>query len=1398
MVKKEFYELTNPQKNIYLREEYYPNTSINNISFTYYFEKDLNPEICVKAINKIIESNDALRIRIKKDGNNVFQYISQYCYEEIPIFNCVNKTLIEKKQEMEIDAKKIFKFEDNKLYKFAIYKLEKNHTAIYVKLHHIIADAWVTKILLNQFMEYYNLFHNNETYIDIEQPSYINYINAEKQYFSSEKFNKDKAFWDSYLNSFTEAIPFKEIANKKTSSSNRYTNELDCSDKINEFCKINNITPYAFFIAVYSIYLYKAQSKTDFTIGTPLLNRKNYTDKHTVGMFVSTIPLNIHINKNETFIEFTKRIAIDLISILRHQSYPYQNMLEYTRKEKQINTNLFDTILSFQNMRPDENILECKFKHFWNFSANQQTSFEMHITDYNGEGRYFLNLDYNELFCNDNEIKLVFERLKNIINNVLKENLPIKNISFISTEENNKINNIFNHFTNYSPSKTLIDLFEETVKKHPNKIALKFKNEILTYAELSQKVNGFANTLLNNNIKNNIPVSILLERSSQMVIAMLATLKVGAYYITIDPFWPLDRINYIISNSDSSILITHGKYINQHLDMKCINADEIDYSNLSNNINNIPHSLSDYAYVIYTSGSTGKPKGTMMTNKNVVNLLHSTHINFNQTPNDIWTLFHTYTFDFSAWEIYGCLLYGGQLVVVPKETTINPKEFLNLLVKEKVSILNQTPAYFYKVIEEEKLLNLNLDNIRYVILGGEAVYAEPLKYFKEKYPNIIIYNGYGPTETTIFAIMGEITKNDINDNNIYIGYPLENYKIRILNQDLLPLGIGCEGEICISGNGVCSGYFNNPEMTKEKFITIDGETVYRSGDLGYWNYDGRIKYIGRNDNQVKIRGFRIELEEIEKELLACKYVTKAVVMPIENNNYTKSLVGFIETSKENYVDTVLQAIRRNLTSYMIPKLYQVKEMPLNNNGKIDRKKLLSQIDFRNKEIIKPTNNLEKELFDTITKIKNISNISITDDFFEDLNFDSLDIMQMSTLLSKYNVSIQSINNNSSIQKLAQSINNKNDKSTINVFHEVEIQNHTFSYDLNNVLLTGSTGFLGAHILRDLIKNPNTKKVFCLIRNKNGVLAENRFKKFIKDYFTYEDMANLDKITIINGDFEKENFGISDEEYSNLTKKISTVIHCGAYVKHYGKYNKFHMTNVIGTENVINFVHKSNAKLAHISTISVGGYCDINDIKYLDENSINIGQTFNNHVYMITKYEAECKVLDAINSGFIKAKIFRLGNIMPRITDGKFQTNKLDNGFLSRIKTILSIKSITKDYLNLTIDLSPVDLCSQAIVTLLKNNTNNTIYHILNNNLLSVKDLVSNFNIETISTEEAIKRIKQLDDPHSAHLLNDLLYSNLIETKTIEEISCNELLNLGFCWNKIDTDYLDKIFKIVKE
>lgn len=181
-------------------------------------------------------------------------------------------------------------------------------------------------------------------------------------------------------------------------------------------------------------------------------------------------------------------------------------------------------------------------------------------------------------------------------------------------------------------------------------------------------------------------------------------------------------------------------------------------------------------------------------------------------------------------------------------------------------------------------------------------------------------------------------------------------------------------------------------------------------------------------------------------------------MPIENNNYTKSLVGFIETSKENYVDTVLQAIRRNLTSYMIPKLYQVKEMPLNNNGKIDRKKLLSQIDLRNKEIIKPTNNLEKELFDTITKIKNISNISITDDFFEDLNFDSLDIMQMSTLLSKYNVSIQSINNNSSIQKLAQSINNKNDKSTINVFHEVEIQNHTFSYDLNNVLLTGSTGF----------------------------------------------------------------------------------------------------------------------------------------------------------------------------------------------------------------------------------------------------------------------------------------------------------------------------------------------------
>ena len=1406
MLKKQF-ELSETQKNIYLRELSYPNTPINVVSFTSIIDKEVNIEFCQKALNKIVEYNDILRSRIVKNQNGIFQEIQDYVFENFPVIDCLNQTKEDVIKKIEHDTSIPFDpFENNKLYKFTIYKFSNNYIIINYKLHHIISDGWSNKVIFKQFNTYYYFISHNLD-ISIFPPSYLDYIETENKYLSSKTFDMDKQYWENYIRNIPEMLSFKENILKKGSKTLGYSQELtlEFSNEINNYCKKNNITPYVFFIALHAIYLSKVSGREDFIVGTPLLNRKNKNEKDTIGMFVSTVPLRFRISEDTTITDLFKSIHNDSFSALRHQRYPYSKILKYAKENEGYEGNLFDTIISFQNVNHDPDYLDYEPNNSWNLPYNQQSSFEFHITDHNNSGKYRLSFEFAEGIVSKKEAKLVYNRFIEIINNILsnKFNL-VKDIPYIPKEELNIIFNIFNGEYLYKPTKTLIELFEEQADKTPDNIALKYKDETLTYGELKQKVYNFAVYLKSQGIKPNIGVTLLIHRSLEMIVAMFAVLKCGAHYIPVDPYWPEDRVKFILEDSNSKFLITNNKYINSFKEFaNCIDADKILSIPSTNLAYKFEYDVNSLSYIIYTSGTTGKPKGILTSNYNVVYLLNSTRNKLIQNENDVWTLFHTYTFDFSTWEIYASLLFGGKLVIVPKETTLNPKDFLQLLIDEKVTILNQTPAYFYKVIEEEKLKNIKPEELklRAILVGGEAVYAKPFKYWKEKYKSTTLFEVYGPTESTIFATICELTDSDIENNETFIGYPLQNYHVYILNKFGEVLPIGCDGEICIASGGLCNGYLNKPELTAEKFVYNNNvkENIYKSGDLGFYSTDGRIGYIGRNDNQVKIRGFRVEIGEIEKEILACGNISKVLVLPVDNKNMTKSLVGFIETVIPNYTCKVIAKLKEKLTPYMIPKLYQFESFPLNDNGKIDRKKLLDKVKnlSENKEIILPKNELQREIYDILCMMLNRTDLSIKDDFFDDLGLDSLNIMELTIKLSKYNLEIQDINNNSSIESLANAINsNIYENSQSNIIQDVNIINKQVNFDLSKVLLTGTTGFLGIHVLKELYDNPNTTKIYCLIRKKNNKDAISRIHKSLEDYFSSELASKIfDKIQVIEGDFEKINLGIDNKLYKELLNNITTVIHCGANVRHYGKYEKFYKSNVLGTINLIDFCKKSNAKIAHISTISVGGYSHINSYYVLDENHINVNQEFKSHVYMITKYQAECEVLKAIENNEICGKIFRLGNIMPRFSDFKFQTNASENAFISRINTILKYKELTTDYLKLKIDISPVDLCARAIISILNVNNNQTVYHIYNNNIISIENLLKllDIKINIVLPQELINKLKTSTDPFDAHILNDLINKDFIETPVTNNITIKLLESNGFNWPTLNIDYLKNIF-----
>lgn len=749
------------------------------------------------------------------------------------------------------------------------------------------------------------------------------------------------------------------------------------------------------------------------------------------------------------------------------------------------------------------------------------------------------------------------------------------------------------------------------------------------------------------------------------------------------------------------------------------------------------------------------------------------------------------------------------MIIVPHDIIIDSKKMLNFLKDEKISILSQTPSYFYKLVVQDEKENFEEKdlNLKYIILGGEAVYAAPIKPWMDKYKKTKIMNGYGPTEATIYIATGEITKEDVKNDKIYIGTPVIGDVIEIRDKKGKILPIGCQGELYMSGQGIGLGYLNNLEKTQASFFEKDGKKIYKSGDIGYYNTDGRITCLGRTDNQIKIRGFRIEIQEIESALLSCEGISRAAVLVINNKDYTKTLVAFIETKKRNYVEKVIEEISKTLTPYMIPELYQLIEFPLTTSGKINRRELLEKFkkikDEDEREIIEPENKIEEEILGVVKKITRKRKVSTKDDFFRYLKMDSLDVMSFATDLSDYNITAQDINEKTNITALAEFIIKREKESTKfkklikEKLEEVEVVNKSYSFNLSNVLLTGATGFVGAHILMELITKDEVENVYCIIRKKSNQTIEERFGLVLDKYFKNVDKKDLNKIKLVRGNFEEIDLGLSKIDFDDIKNNVKTIIHSGANVKHFGNYGNSYKTNVEGTKKIINFAKKISAGVAYISTLSVAGFSDISNPKVLDENKLFIDQYLFKNIYLTTKYKAEVEILEKIKNNEISAKIFRIGNIMPRETDGVFQTNVNDNAFLNKIRTCLQTRMVAKELLNYSIDLSPVDLVAKSIVILLNDNKKQTIYHIANNKYLTLKEITKNVKpeLKIIDANTQIKEIQKLQDPRNAILLLNLQVLNLVENLTNNSKTTKKLIKEDFEWKEPSEKYIKNLLNL---
>ncbi|MDP4146802.1 MAG: amino acid adenylation domain-containing protein [Bacillota bacterium] len=636
-----------------------------------------------------------------------------------------------------------------------------------------------------------------------------------------------------------------------------------------------------------------------------------------------------------------------------------------------------------------------------------------------------LNLEYcTKLFKRES-----IERIRDHFINILKEiaenpEKKISEIEMLTEEEKRKILVEFNDTkAEYPKNKTIYELFEEQVEKTPGKIAVVYEEKELSYRELNERANQLARLLREKGVVPDKIVGIMVERSLDMIVGIMGILKAGGAYLPIDSEYPNERIEYMLKDSGTEILLTQKQLVGKIKfsgNIIEVNREEL-YVGDSSNLKKI-NTPNDLAYIIYTSGTTGFPKGVLCEHKNVIRLVKNTnYIEFNKDDKILQT--GSMVFDASTFEVWGALLNGIELYLAKKEIIMQAELLEEFVTNHNITILWLTSELFNQIADA----NLGVfKNLRYLLVGGDVLSIKYINLVRRKYENIKIINGYGPTENTTFSTIYLIEKTF--NSNIPIGKPISNSNAYILDKNNKLMPIGVYGELCVSGDGLSRGYLNRIELTSEKFIENPykpRERMYKTGDLARWLPDGNIEFKGRIDHQVKIRGFRIELGEIESRLLKHEEIKEAVVIDREDKEGNKYLCGYVVSNKEMTVTELREHLSKELPDYMVPAYFiQLEKIPLTSNGKADRKALPAPDGAINTgvEYTAPRNEIEQEIAKVWSQVLGVDKIGIDDNFFA-LGGDSIKAIQITARLgnSKLKINISKLFKNPSIRALSANV-----------------------------------------------------------------------------------------------------------------------------------------------------------------------------------------------------------------------------------------------------------------------------------------------------------------------------------------------------------------------------------------
>lgn len=967
-MRKNEFQLTNAQKLVYEMDMYLGKGSAT-IAVDMMYKGMIDFDIMNRTLNKIVQINDALRIQLEENDKGVFQCVKDYIDREYELLTFESelkyKEFAEKLGSSQIPVR------DRLIDMKMIQTPTRN--GVFIRVHHIIGDACSMALLAKQINKIYKSYTDGEG-IAIETGSYIDYIRKEQDYLKSEAVQKDRQYWiELYKNH--DAVTYISNQGDDSDESKRISFDLtkEFCREIKAFCIENRTSEFTLWFSALAIYFKKTvREMQDFYIGTAVMNRSGKEENHTVGMFVNTIPLLAEAKAGMCVREILKNSRRNIFSGFRHQKFNYGELLSYIRQEYGFDGQLYDVLLSYQDISVKDD--EDEYMSNWYHCGSQTESLAIHISDRENREIKEVSYDYKVSCYDAEEIKYIHERLCYIIRQMIADTGNLyEEIQVIDEKEKELVLHRFNSAKrDFGEQRIIAEIFEEQVKKYPKHAAVIFGDEKLTYEELNKRANSVAYLLREKGVRPDDFVALLAERSLEMIVGIYGIIKAGGAYVPIDPTYPADRISYILKDCKPRLILATN-HLKTNEDIEVLHLKEI--RDTVNAGENLPHvnTPNHLIYSIYTSGTTGKPKGVLVEQRNLYNLIMAYTDIYGMTNKDTVLQFASVSFDQAVLEIFHITLLGGSLCLVPQAYINAPGKLEQYMVEHGVTVAGFTPAYINELEPE------NIPALRMLESGGASANPDVLKKWLAK---CRVFNTYGPTEATVNACTYEMTAKEVK--RLPIGKPMWNAQVYIL-QGTEPCGVGIPGELCITGEGVARGYLNREDLNKEKFVDNpfgDGR-MYRTGDLAKWRADGNIEYLGRIDEQVKIRGYRIELGEIESELRACSQVSDAVAVVKESKKSDQSIAAYVCGDIQIDIETVKSELRKKLPIYMIPAyIMQIEEIPLTRNGKVDKKRL-PDIEIESQtEYAEPRSDTEKILAKIYKEVLEVEKIGIRDNFFE--------------------------------------------------------------------------------------------------------------------------------------------------------------------------------------------------------------------------------------------------------------------------------------------------------------------------------------------------------------------------------------------------------------------------------